>query len=201
MENQYQRCVENLGKLRLNMEQMTDEQKVQYKKPLQKLKEEIAKDATEIMKSFITMGMRVGVGVGEDTDSDIWKNVIRATEKLMDEWQSQGKLKEASKILFTTYDLNKFLEALCQIHTTVWVKAYGAYWLKHITETGEEEYPYYNDILDMHWWKEANEWAKTKIEDGKRVMDYFGGVTIMLPPTKILLDEEYKREMERYERR
>ena len=53
----------------------------------------------------------------------------------------------------------------------------------------------------MHWWKEANEWAKTKIEDGKRVMDYFGGVTIMLPPTKILLDEEYKREMERYERR
>nr|DAS03444.1 MAG TPA: hypothetical protein [Caudoviricetes sp.] len=198
MADFYERLMENLGKLQRNESQMTEEQKKQYAAPLKKLKNQISEDATEAMKQFITMGMRI---TKEDKNSEDWKDVIRATEKLMDEWQSQGKLKEASKILFTTYDLNKFLEALCQIHTTVWVKAYGAYWLKHITETGEEEYPYYNDILDMHWWKEANEWAKTKIEDGKRVMDYFGGVTIMLPPTKILLDEEYKREMERYERR
>ena len=193
MENYYDRLVENLGKLKRNETQMTKEQKEQYKKPLQKLKQEIADDATDAMKSFITGGMRLG----EDADSEDWKSVIRETEKLLDEWESEGNLKEVSKVLFTTYDLDAFFTALCPIHTTVWFKAYGTYWLQHIKETGEQEYPYYNDILDMHWWKEANEWAKTKTENGKRVTDYFGGVTIMLPPTKALLDEEYEKEMER----
>ena len=194
MASQYERLVENLGKLKRNETQMTKEQKEQYKKPLLKLKQEIADDATEVMKSFVTGGMRLAKG---DKDSDEWRNVIKATERLFNEWGEQGKLKEASKILFTTYDLDKFLEALCPIHSTVWHLAYGGYWLKHITETGEQEYPYYNDILDMYWWKEHHEWAATKIENGKRVTDYYGGVTIMLPPTKELIDAEYKAEMER----
>lgn len=197
MENNYNRLVENLGKLKRNETQMTKEQKEQYKKPLLKLRKEIADDATEIMKSFVTMGMRLG----EDTDPEDWKKVIRDAERLVDEWDKQGGIKNASKVLFSTYDIDAFLTALCPIHCTVWFKAYGTYWLKHIRETGEQEYPYYNDILDMHWWKEANEWAKTKIEGGKRVTDYHGGVTIMLPPTRELLDAEYKREMESYEGR
>ena len=194
MASQYEILVENLGKLKRNETQMTKEQREQYKKPLLKLKQEIADDATEVMKSFVTLGMRLANG---DKGSEDWRNVIKATERLFNEWAEQGKLKEASKILFTTYDLDKFIEALCPIHSTVWHLAYGGYWLKHITETGEQEYPYYNDILDMYWWKEHHEWAATKIENGKRVTDYYGGVTIMLPPTKELIDEEYKAEMER----
>ena len=193
MEDYYNRLVENLGKLKRNETQMTAEQKEQYKKPLLKLKKEIAADATEAMKEFITMGMRLG----EDPDSETWKSVIRETNRLLDDWIDRGKLKEVSKVLFSTYDIDAFFTALCPIHTTIWFKAYGEYWLTHIKETGEQEYPYYNDILDMWWRKEANEWAKTKIEDGKRVTDYFGGVTIMLPPTKALLDEEYEKEMGR----
>lgn len=194
MASQYERLVENLGKLKRNETQMTKEQKEQYKKPLLKLKQEIADDATEVMKSFVTLGMRLAKG---DKGSEDWRNVIKATERLFNEWAEQGKLKEASKILFTTYDIDKFLEALCPIHSTVWHLAYGGHWLKHITETGEQEYTYYNDILDMYWWKEHHEWAATKIENGKRVTDYYGGVTIMLPPTKELIDAEYKAEMER----
>ena len=167
MEDYYNRLAENLGKLKRNETQMTERQKEQYKKPLLKLKKEIATDATEAMREFITMGMRLG----EDADSENWKSVIREVNRLLDEWIDKGCLKEVSKVLFKTYDLDAFLTALCPIHTTVWFKAYGTYWLKHIKETGEQEYPYYNDILDMHWWKEANEWAKTKIEDGKRVTD------------------------------
>lgn len=194
MASQYERLVENLGKLKRNETQMTKEQREQYKKPLLKLKQEIADDATEVMKSFVTLGMRLANG---DKGSEDWRNVIKATERIFNEWAEQGKLKEASKILFTTYDLDKFLEALFPIRSTVWHLAYGGYWLKHITETGEQEYPYYNDILDMYWWKEHHEWAATKIENGKRVTDYYGGVTIMLPPTKELIDAEYKAEMER----
>lgn len=197
MDDYYSRLVENLGKLQRNESQMTEEQKVKYKKPLMKLKNEIADDATRAAREFVLMGMNHA----DDTDSPEWEKVISETQRLIDEWKSQGGIKKASKILFDTYDLDAFFTALCPIHTTIWFKAYGGYWLKHISETGEKEYPYYNDLLDMHWWEECNEWAKTKIDGGKRVTDYFGGVTIMLPPTQERIDREYKREMESYEGR
>lgn len=188
----YDRLTENLGKLKRNEEQMTEEQRIQYKKPLQKLKEQIAKDATEAMKQFITMGMRLAK---EDKDPEDWKNVIRETDKLIEQWAKEGGAKNASKILFKTYDLEKFFESLCDIHSAVFHLAYGPYWVKHIKPTGEQEYPYYNEIIEMYWWKECHEWAATKIEDGKRVTDYHGGVTIMLPPTWEEIQAEHEQEM------
>ena len=155
MEDYYNRPVENLGKLKRNETQMTAEQKEQYKKPLLKLRKEIAADATEAMKEFITMGMRLG----EDPDSETWKSVIRETNRLLDDWINRGKLKEVSKVLFSTYDLDAFFTALCPIHTTIWFKAYGEYWLKHCTKQEDPEYPYHNDIIDMDWWAEHHEWA------------------------------------------
>lgn len=192
MADFYERLTENLGKLQRNESQMTEEQKKQYAAPLKKLKNQIAEDATEAMKQFITMGMRIAK---EDKNPEDWKNVIRATEKLIEEYEKSGGIKKASKILFTTYSLDKFFEALCDIHSAVFHLAYGGYWIKHITPTGEKEYPFYNDIIEMYWWAEHHEWAATKIEDGKRVTDYYGGVTIMLPPTWEEIKAEHDKEV------
>ena len=196
MADFYERLTENLGKLQRNESQMTEEQKKQYAAPLKKLKNQICQDATEAMKQFVTMGIRI---LKEDEDSEEWKNVIRAIEKISDAHAEAGTVKKASKILFETYDLDKFFESLCGFHTDVWYKAYGPYWLKHCKPQDDPEYPYHNDIIDMDWWAEHNEWAKTKIENGKRATDYFGGVTIMIPPTKELLDKAYEEEREQVE--
>ena len=59
MDNFYDRLVENLGKLRRNEEKMTPQQKEQYKRPLQKLRRDIAQDATTMMKDFLCGGCRI----------------------------------------------------------------------------------------------------------------------------------------------
>ncbi len=191
MEDYYKRLTENLGKLKRNEEQMTPEQKVQYKKPLQKLKREIADDATKAMKDFVFMGMRTA----KDYKPEEGDQIFEIAERLVKDYEQSGGIKKASKILFKTYDLDQFFLALCDIHSAVFHLAYGKYWIKHIKPTGEDEYPYYNDIIDMYWWKEHHEWAVTKIEDGKRVTDYQGGVTIMLPPTWEEIKAEHEKEL------
>lgn len=194
MADFYQRLTENLGKLQRNESQMTEEQKKQYAAPLKKLKEQIAQDTTEAMKAFVTMGMRLAK---DDEGSEDLEQVYKEVDRISQEHTAAGTIKKASRILFTTYNLDKFFESLCMMHYDIWYKAYGPYWLKHCTKQEDPEYPYHNDIIDMDWWAEHHEWAKTKIENGKRVTDYYGGVTIMIPPTQELLDKEYAAEKER----
>lgn len=188
----YTNLKENLGLLQRNMSQMTEEQKQKYKTALRKLKEQIAKDAEEVAKEFILMGCRFLTADFKDWE----KGFIESVNKILEE--EHGAKKEASRVLFKTYDIDKFLTTLCRIHYRIWYEAYAPYWLNHTSPNPmSSEYPYHNDIIDMDWWAEHNEWAKTKVEDGKMVTDYQGGVTIMIPPTEELikqtLDEELKR--------
>ena len=59
MANIFTEIEEKLGKLRRNEEQMSEEQKKQFEKQLKALKIKIAKDATEICKSFILSGVLI----------------------------------------------------------------------------------------------------------------------------------------------
>ena len=189
----YERFKENLGKLQRNESQMTAGQRVKYKKPLLKLKHEIADDAAKVIWDFLVSGVR---SADKDQDSDDWKAVIRKSEGFIDEWSKSGRMKEVSKILFTTFDVDKFLFALLPLYYKIWYEAYGPYWLKHCIPTFEDEFTFSNDIIGMEWWDEHHEWASVKIEGGKKVCDYRKGVTIMLPPTEELLQEAYRKDLE-----
>lgn len=172
---------------------MTEEQKKRYAAPLKKLKHEIAKDATVVMNEFLVSGCRP---MKRDKDSANWKGFIRAADGFIAEWVKAGGNKDASKVLFKTYDIDAFLEALLPIHYKIWYEAYGPYWLSHCTPTFESEYTFTNDIIGMEWWAENSEWMSVKMVDGKKEPDLQKGWTIMLPPTQELLDKAYKEDME-----
>lgn len=192
MANEYDRLVENLGKLQRNEGQMTEGQKKKYAAPLKKLKRQIAADASTVLRDFLVGGCRL---MKRDKDSADWKAFIRETERLIDEWVKDGGNKAVAKVLFTTYSIEKFLEALLPIHYKVWYEAYGPYWLSHCTPTFEDEYTFTNDIIEMEWWAEHNEWMSVKMVDGKKEPDLAKGWTLMLPPTKELLDKDYAETM------
>ena len=189
----YERFKNNLGKLKRNEEQMTEEQKKKYAAPLKKLKSEIAADASELMKDFLVSGCRL---LTRDKDTADWKGFIRATDKITEEWISQGGNREVAKVLWKIYDIDAFFTSLLPLHYKIWYEAYGPYWLAHCTPTFEDEYTFTNDIIEMEWWAKHNEWAAVKMEDGKKVTDYEKGVTIMLPPTQELLEKRYKEDLE-----
>lgn len=188
MENLYGETVKKLEKLRRNEDQMTDAQKIQYKEQLRQFKICIFTSAIKILESFLYMGTRCRMD-----DLEV-KDMMDAIKRINKEEQKAGELKRLQKVLFTTYSLDKFLGESVRWHNRIWYEAYAPYWLTHVTKHDNPEYPYYNDLIDMYWWDKCNEWAATKIEDGKQVTDYHKGVTIMLPPTKELIEKEYAEE-------
>ena len=87
---------EMLGKLRRNEEQMTEAQKKQYAVQLLALKKKISKSATEICRSFLLCGIRI---LKEDENNE----AIERINMILAEEIARGALKEASRILFSTY--------------------------------------------------------------------------------------------------
>ncbi len=189
MSNIFTEIEEKLGKLRRNEEQMSEEQKKQFEKQLKALKIKIAKDATEICKGFILSGILI---LKED-ESD---GVIDRINMILAEEKAKGVFKEASRILFSTYDVDKFIEALCQVHDRVFYEGYAPYWIGHCAVYNEEGkqtmgggvFSAWNDIIDMGWIEEHNIW-KAKGKDEWR---------IMLPPTEELIRKEYEDRRKEY---
>lgn len=189
MANIFTEIEEKLGKLRRNEEQMSEEQKKQFEKQLKALKIKIAKDATEICKGFILSGILI---LKED-ESD---GVIDRINMILAEEKAKGAFKEASRILFTTYDVDKFLEALCPVHDRVFYEGYAPYWIEHCAVYNEEGmqtmgggvFSAWNSIIDMGWIEEHNIW-KAKEKDEWR---------IMLPPTMELIRKEYEDRRKEY---
>ena len=178
MDNFYDRLVENLGKLRRNEEKMTPQQKEQYKRPLQKLRRDIAQDATTMMKDFLCGGCRI---LKEDQ-----KGIEAFTKKVKEimEEDGEGAAKEASRVIFSTYSVDKFLEALLPIHYRILYEAYAPVWLSHCRKREEPGYPYRNDIIQMDWEEKSGVWV-----DREKV-----SFMQMLPPTKELMEKQYAEE-------
>jgi len=109
---------------------------------------------------------------------------------------ARGALKEASRILFSTYNVDKFLEALCPVHDRVFYEGYAPYWIEHCDVYNEEgkqthgggEFSAWNHIIDMGWIEEYGVWKK------KDEMCWM----IMLPPTMELIQKEYEEAKKRY---
>lgn len=189
MGNIFTEMDEMLGKLRRNEEQMTEAQKKQYAVQLLALKKKISKSATEICRSFLLCGIRI---LKEDENNE----AIERINMILAEEIARGALKEASRILFSTYNVDKFLEALCPVHDRVFYEGYAPYWIEHCDVYNEEgkqthgggEFSAWNHIIDMGLIEEYGVWKK------KDEMCWM----IMLPPTMELIQKEYEEAKKRY---
>lgn len=173
---------ENLGKLRRNETQMSPEQKKMYAKNLQAFKKRICKDASDILSSYLTSGMRF-----IKTDDGGIDLVGRLLERIRDEEVKNHIGKKLGSVLLRTYSLDAFLESAVPLHNRCWYEAYGVYWVARCKMDPEEK-TYYNPIIDMYWHEEYGLWVS---KDGC-------SFTIMLPPTEELLKKAYEEEKERY---
>ena len=189
MANIFTEIEEKLGKLKRNETQMTEAQKKQYEKNLKALKIKIAKSATKICRSFILSGILI-------LKRDESDGVVDRINMILAEEKARGAFKEASRILFSTYDVDKFLEALCPVHDRVFYEGYAPYWIEHCAVYNEEGmqtlgggiFSAWNDIINMGWIEEYNIW-KAKEKDEWR---------IMLPPTVELIRREYEERKKEY---
>lgn len=178
MDDYFDRLVENLGKLKRNEEQMTPEQKERYKKPLKKLRQEIAKDATSMMREFLFMGFRLLKG-----DEEVNEGFYRRANEILKE-DEEAAAKNASHVLFSTYDVDKFLNSLVPLRNRLAYEAYGPVWLSHCQPTLDRKYPFRNDIIGMDYDAECKVWVDREQN----------AVMVMYPPTAEMLAEEYEKE-------
>ena len=190
MENTYQEFTEKLGKLQRNETQMTERQRVIYADQLKALKKKVAGLATEIASEFILGSVRLLKSDTEKTKSECIDRVKAAIDREVE----AGTMKKASRVLFTTYSIEKFLEALLPIHYRVWYEGYAPYWCQHCRPykgPGMSGRPltYWNDLIGMGWNSEYSLWEKEKEICW----------TLMLPPTMELVSREYQQEKERME--
>ena len=191
-ENYMTRLKANLGKLKRNLAQMSDEQKVQYKKALLKIESDIRRDAQTLYNEFLGMGRRFLVG---DNETEEYKNHALEITKCCNVAEKAGFKKDAFDFLFKTFDVDLFVTSLCPLHTLIWLGAYGKkYWVWKVKDTGENNAPmrYYQPLLDMWWHDEFNEWVTLSEVDGKR--EWTCPVTIMIPPTLGKIDKEIEDE-------
>lgn len=179
---------EKLDKLRRNETQMTPEQKIAWKKNLQAFRNQIIAEANEIMAAFVFGDLKVLI----EDDGAADQILARAKKLVETDWWKRQK-DHAKAVLFGTYSLREFLDAICQMHTEVWYKAYGPYWVsKTVTDPATGEVT--NPIVDALW-NEKFAWNAEHCQwEGKEKLTW----TIMLPPTMELLKQSYKEEVKAY---
>lgn len=121
-----------------------------------------------------------------------WSLIEKRRNMVISDYRKRGLFNEALKDLIRTKNIETYLMRLLPVKNTLTYLVYPEFWLSRTEETGEPEFPYYNAIIGMRWWKGHDTWVATKIEDSKRVVDYQKGTMIALPPTKEMIAREYK---------
>ena len=95
---------------------------------------------------------------------------------------------EAAETYRNTLNMDALFFALLPIRNKIRYEAYAPYWLSHCKPVDERDsetgFTYYNDLVDMYWawqwqeWKKKDKWC----------------VAIMLPPTKGLIELSYRED-------
>ncbi len=170
----YQELQNDLGKYQRNITQMNEEQKKKYARALWQLKKKIVDTAAEIGTDYLVRDLLV-----QDTDSaeEISKVIGQIMEK-----DAGRSASYATKQLFSTFDIWQYLDALEKLKLQITYEAYGPYWLSRCVPTGDEDYPFRNDLIGKCWNAKCAVWES---DDGL-------SITKMLPPTRELLTKEYQ---------
>lgn len=190
MQNTFQEFTEKLGKLQRNESQMTERQKVVYAAQLKSLRSKVAALASEIARGFIIGGIQILKADPPETRDRLTSKVAA----IINQEKAAGTIKAASRVLFSAYDTDKFLEALIPLHDRVWFEGYAPYWCQHcrpytgIGASGQK-LTHWNDIIGMGWNPERGLWEKESEICW----------TVMLPPTMELAATEYEKERCKHE--
>ena len=173
---------DKLAKLKRNLDQMTTEQRVQYKATIDRVKREIRTDAENIYREYVTDGE---IFSHSDEDS---RKAIEAIKGLLKSAEDIGFKDAAINYLFESYSLDNFLVAILPLFFKCFYEAYSVwYWEKKVEII---DGLYYTSVIDM-WWDEKNKvWGK-RDKDGNFCMPF----TIMIPPTRKLVLEAYENAM------
>ena len=140
-------------------------------------------DVNDVIRSFLFSGMPIAKG---EENSEMVNAVVESSRIIFD--RHKADITAAAREYRENNDLDELLTSLLPAQREIWYVAYAPYWLRHcrpvIDHDDATEFTYYNDLIDMYWawkwqeWKKKGEWC----------------VTIMLPPTKGMIDFEYQRE-------
>ena len=154
--------------------------------------EQMRADVNDLAIKYVTSGM-LRHPLAEEGWTEIgWSTIEKRRDVVISDYRKRGIFDEALRELIKTKSVETYLNCLLPVYNTLTYVVYPEFWLSRTEETGEEEFPYYNAIIGMRWWEGHNTWAATKVENGKRVVDYQKGIRIALPPTKELIMKEYK---------
>ena len=167
------RYKENKDKLHRNITQMTDEQKMKYHAPLQKLRSKVRDDLRWAANTLILSPFKI---LDADAGSDAERRFVEEAVEILN--KNSKFIRDEIYKHTNANDIFELYEDLLPIRTLVNRKAYIPYFMSRTRVTDDPDFPVYSEVLDMWWWEEVGEWAHTKIEDGKRVVDYQGGITL-----------------------
>lgn len=187
-DNAVSRLTANLAKLKRNLDQMSPEMRVKYKVAIDKMRSQIRLDADEAYNNFL-YGGRMFLSERDTA----FENSVQAIGKIVTAADNAGFKKRAMDWLFECWDFESFINSLVPLYLRIWYEGYGKwYWLYKTEEAGEEPLKYHNKIIDMWWDSEIGMWCTVK--DGKPGMP----MTLMLPPTRELMDKAYRTEFAAY---
>ena len=175
--SEYGELLKKLDLLQKNETQMSDAQREQYKEQLSKLRRRIQTMALNFGRRYLFSGIQIAKGdrgAMEQIRSVLSENEIRDAER------------DALAVLFSCYDFDQYLRSLTPLALKIFYLGYGPYWARHCRKVADKDsvadLACYNDLIDMYWvpewqeWKKKDEWA----------------VTIMLPPTMEEIRKKYE---------
>ena len=178
MENLYQECLKNLEKLRKNRENVPSEMlRTKYRVPYQNLLLQIKSATKNLVHAYIFSAL-----VFNPAEKGAIQEFTDRANRILKEEEDAGTFRKISHAVFLEYDLKKALDIVAdKIIPRIWLEAYADYWLSHcIRRNG---CPIYNDLIKMEWDDKLQLWV------GPDKASW----TLMLPPTRDLMDAEKER--------
>lgn len=139
------RLYKNLDRLKRNEQNMTPALREKHKGALRMLRLEIAEDATLIAHHFLLDALVV-------PEADRAAFLKRCDEVLT----GQGGI---TRVLFSTYSVERFIESLTPLWGRLMSEAYAPVWMAHCHRTGDPDYPFYSDLIQMYWESSTRMWV------------------------------------------
>ena len=131
----YEKLSQMVARLKRNDEQMTMAQKKQYAKQMASFRMKIGKLAISVAEEFLLTGVRI---LKEDDPVLVYKAEERLSKIIKDE-VVKGTLRNAIKILLSTYSMDRFMIALCPAQCRVFYIGYGPYWAAHCHRVDQDD--------------------------------------------------------------
>lgn len=168
-------CENAIEKLRKNREKIPqDILKTRYATAYRKLLADIQDMVQELIKRICIQSLPFHA-----KDIEEKEQFLKAIQELIEADISGEILTKIGHAIFKEYNLTKALEIAELISNRICKDIYGNYWLSNCHE---HDGKIHNDLIDMDWDDENGLWVNSDV----------GSVSLMLPPSKAMIDNEFQ---------